>query len=81
MENQIKQIYEDDREIERIYWDDVEDSCLIVGSNGHEKIVAYGENGEFCSKSHLAVYMDGEIRQRIPATSVRIVYKKTVKEQ
>lgn len=71
----VKQIHEDTREIEGIYWDDVDGSQLVAGEGGVTKILAYGENAEFCHVSHLAVYKGDEVWQRINAKCVRIVYK------
>jgi hypothetical protein len=73
--SEIEQIYDDKREIESIHWDDAEESFIEVGDAGYTKILAYPEHAEFCNISYLAVYVGDEIKQRLRASTVRIIYK------
>ncbi len=70
----IKKIYEDDRAINGIHWNDSEGSCFIVGIFDCTKIVAYGERGLHYDTSFFAVYKGEEIISRVPATQVQVVY-------
>ena len=74
MQNGVTEILEDKREILRLDYDDGYGTAFIVGSE-IEKIVAYGEPGEHCYKPWFAVYSNGKIAMRIPASKVRVSYK------
>ena len=69
----MKQIYEDDRLIKVIYYNNFED-CHRVGEMGCTKIEAYGENGYNSPISFLAVWYGDKILYRLPATMVQINY-------
>jgi hypothetical protein len=60
----IKQIYDDNRSISHIVFED--ESVLSVSEqSGVEKIVPYNENGEMAPIVWFAIYAKGEIVQRV----------------
>lgn len=61
----VGRMYDDKREIKKIYFDD--ESCLGISENegGFEKIVPYNETGEMVPIVWFAVFRDGKISQRI----------------
>lgn len=70
----IKNMLEDPRQIDHVNNESAAFTVAAVGLNGVTKIVAYGENAEFCLVPWLAVYKGDEIAQRIAATGLSIYY-------
>lgn len=77
----MKNILEDDREIKQVNFNNEDDEYHAVGSKGPffkeecTKIEAYPERGMHCDIPFIAVYYDGELKRRIPAWKVEIVYE------
>lgn len=59
----MKTIIRDERVIKSIHWPD--ESQIVAGENGVEKIVAYQEHGYGSYITWLAIYRNGVIDQRI----------------
>ncbi len=76
-----QEMLNDDREIERILFNDAEGSEYCVGNFGCDKISVYGEPGEHCNKPWIAIYKGDEIISRLPAGMVQIIYKLTGAEK
>lgn len=70
----MKSILMDEREIKRVNYNDAEESFHEVGVLGCSKIEAYGEKGMYNDIAWIAVYYDGELTNRIPASQVEIIY-------
>ena len=68
-------IVDDKREIEAIYYNDEGDSFHKVGVSGCTKIEAYGEPGQYCYIPWIAIYYNNDLKRRLPATMVEIVYR------
>ncbi len=78
MENDIKQIHEDKREIRGLYFSDCEGTIIEIGCGKCTKIESYAENGPHCLISFLAVFEGDTIVSRVPASQVQVVYKEIV---
>ena len=65
---------DDTRPIKLVSFNDEYGSQYEVNAGGCTKIEAYGEPGEFCLIPWLAVWVGDEIRTRIPAIMVQVVY-------
>jgi hypothetical protein len=64
----------DKRPIKSVTYDDAEGSCWIVGSGGCTKIVPYDECGAMAPFPMLAVFVGDEIKARVPAEKVTVIY-------
>lgn len=72
---EIKTIFEDEREIQSIEWENDGSIVSIDGPYSVEKIVAYKEHGPLGWVPFLAVYKKGVITSRVSALGVIIAYK------
>lgn len=72
-------IYDDPRPIESIWFpgEDAGGYCTVTKGYGVTKIVAYREHGVSDFVPYYAVYgEDGQIRARVPAHMVTVVYSR-----
>lgn len=74
MEEPVKKILQDDREIAEL-WFPGAGAGFRVGQEGVTRIVAYGEPGLHCELPYFAVWFGDHLNNRVPATTAVVVYK------
>ena len=68
-------ILDDKRPIRAIFLHNDSDTQYVVGAYGTTKIEAYGEPCEHWLVPWIAVYYEGKLAYRLPASMVEIVYE------
>lgn len=69
----MKTIFEDERPIRSVFWPTPDGANITVGSNGIEKIVPYYESGQMGDVVWLAVYIEGQVSQRINIAHIDLI--------
>jgi len=69
----IPRIFEDERPIKSILWSGPEEAHYRVGVGGVEKIEAYQESGDMAYVTWFAVWINGEIANRVNAAYIDTV--------
>lgn len=64
-----------EQEIEVVINDAAQCRVHKVGENGVERIECYGEPGEYCYIPFLEIWVNGKVKERLCALTLRIVYK------
>jgi len=73
MSDTVRTMLEDDRKIQGVYYSD--SGLHEIGIMGCTRIEAYGEPGPYCHLPFIAVWYEGELKHRIPAGMVQVVYE------
>ena len=71
----IPMIFEDERPIKAIIYNDDEGSSIWAGYGDVAKMIGYAENGECAHVPFIACFdKDGNIIRRVPAFKLQILY-------